>query len=113
MTKYVTVMVSMSPKPDELEVLLSMLPDFLSETIDRPGVISTRALRNPDEPSKLMFLDVFSSIEASKAYSGWRQENGDLDRLGAMLSEPPRIEIWPVSIESVWPHAAPCPVVAW
>jgi len=101
MANDVTVTISMSVKPDQLETLLSMIPDLLKETLSRPGVISVRALRNPDESLRLMFLDVFASIEASNAYFGWRRDRGDLDRLVSMLSEPPRIEVWPVSIGPV------------
>jgi quinol monooxygenase YgiN len=101
MVNDVTVTISMSVKPDKLETLLSMIPDLLKETIARPGVLSARALRNPDESLKLMFLDVFASVEASNAYFGWRRDRGDLDRLVSMLSEPPRIDVWPVSIDPV------------
>ena len=101
MANNVTVTVSLSVQPGQLETLLSMLPHLLTETLGRPGVVSARALRNPDEPLKLVFLDEFISVEASDAYFAWRTERGDLDRLGAMLSGPPRIEVWPVSIDPV------------
>jgi len=101
MSNDVTVTISMSVKPDKLETLLSITPDLLKETLGRPGVISVRALRNPDEPLKLMFLDAFASVEASNAYFEWRRDRGDLGRLVSMLSEPPRIEVWPVSIDAV------------
>jgi len=101
MANDVTVTVSMSVKPDKLETMLSMIPDGLKETLGRPGVTSVRALRTPDEPLRLMFLNVFASVEASNAYVGWRRESGDFDQLVSMLSEPPRVEVWPVSIDPV------------
>ncbi len=98
MTMNVIVTVSLSVRPEKVETLLGMVPAMQKETLTRPGVRSVRALHNPGEPTKLLFLDEFESLTASNAYFKWRQERGDLDRLGALLSEPPRVEVWPSSI---------------
>jgi hypothetical protein len=45
MANDVTVTVSMSVKRVQLETLLSMIPDLEKETIGRPRVVPTRALR--------------------------------------------------------------------
>ena len=53
---------------------------------------------NPAVPTKLLFIDEFDSVEAGEACFQWRAERGDLEKLGALLAEPPRIEVWPVSV---------------
>lgn len=40
------------------------------------------------------------TIEASVRYFEWWDGTGDLGRLAKLLSEPPRIEMWPLVIDS-------------
>ena len=98
MAQNITVTVSLSIKLGMVDTFLTMLPDLQTETMTRPGVVSVRALYNPERPTKLVFLDVFESVAASEGYFRWRGERGDLDKLEAMLTEPPKIETWPVSM---------------
>jgi quinol monooxygenase YgiN len=98
MAKGVKVTIFLSVKSDQVTPLLTMIPGLQSETLSRPGVLSTEALRNPATPTKLLFVDEFDSVEASEAYLQWRAQRGDLEKLGALLAEPPRIEVWPVKL---------------
>jgi quinol monooxygenase YgiN len=97
-TKGVKVTIFLSVKSDQVSPLLAMIPGLQNETLSRPGVRSTEALRNPATPTKLLFVDEFDSVEASEAYLQWRAQRGDLEKLGALLAEPPRIEVWPVNL---------------
>jgi len=94
----VKVTVFLSVKSDQIAALLAMSPGLQSETLSRPGARSAEALQNPAVPTKLLFIDEFDSVEAGEAYFQWRAERGDLEKLGALLAEPPRIEVWPVSL---------------
>ena len=94
-THTVTVTVSLSVKPDQIKTLHGRVPGMLQEALARPGVRASRALHNPAEPTKLLFIDEFDSVEASDAYFKWRAERGDLDKLGALLTEPPHVAVWP------------------
>src|SRR4029077_1961281 len=98
MAKGVKVTIFLSVKSDQVSPLLTMIPGLQFETLSRPGVRSTEALRNPATPTKLLFVDEFDSVEASEAYLQWRAQRGDLEKLGALLAEPPRIEVWPVNL---------------
>ena len=98
MTDSVTVTVSMTVKPDAVATMLGMIPGLLSGMLEQPGVLGGRALQNPAEPTKLLFIDEFETVEASEAYFKWRAERGDLDRLGALLIAPPQVQVWPASI---------------
>ena len=94
----ITVTVAMSVKPDQVETLQGKIPGMLEEALARPGVRASRALYNPAEPTKLLFIDEFDSVEASDAYFKWRAERGDLDQLGTLLTAPPLVEVWPLHI---------------
>jgi quinol monooxygenase YgiN len=98
MAKGVKVTIFLSVKSDQVSPLLTMIPGLQLETLSRPGVRSTEVLRNPATPTKLLFVDEFDSVEASEAYLQWRAQRGDLEKLGALLAEPPRIEVWPVKL---------------
>ena len=98
MSNSVTITVTMTVRPDAVETMLGMIPGLLTGMLTRPGVLGGRALQNPAEPTKLLFIDEFETVEASEAYFKWRAERGDLDRLGALLTAPPQVQSWPDSI---------------
>jgi quinol monooxygenase YgiN len=98
MSNTVTVTVAMAVKPEAVATMLGMIPGLLTGMLERPGVLGGRALQNPAEPTKLLFIDEFETVEASEAYFKWRTERGDIDRLGALLTAPPQVQVWPANI---------------
>jgi len=60
------------------------------------GVKSARAVRQAENPTRLLFIDVFASRKDADAYFQWRRSTGDLDLLATLVSEPPVIEVWPL-----------------
>lgn len=100
MTSGVTVTVEINLKPEEADAFCdTMLPQLQKQTQAFAGVRSVRAVRQAAEPTRVLFIDVFDTVEASDAYFKWRGETGDLDLLGSLVSEPPRISVWPTAID--------------
>lgn len=101
MTSGVTVTVEINLKPEKADdFCATMLPALQEQTRAFAGVRSARAVRQAAEPTRVLFIDVFETVEASDAYFKWRAETGDLDMLGELVSEPPRISVWPTAIEA-------------
>ena len=44
-------------------------------------------------PGEVLFLEHWTSEQASQAYGRWRTERGDMDRLGAFFSAAPKSTI--------------------
>ena len=101
MSATTTVTVTMHVKPGSLATMIEAIPELLAGMLLRPGAIATRALQNPTDPTKLLFIDEFESLEAATAYFGWRADRGDVDRMGRLLTAPPQVDIWPVSILAI------------
>ena len=72
-----------------------MILGLQGETLSRPGARSTEALHSGSSHKAVVEFD---SVEAGEACVQWRAERGDLEKLGALLAEPPRIKVWPVSL---------------
>ncbi|MGI4748426.1 MAG: putative quinol monooxygenase [Janthinobacterium lividum] len=98
MSPTVTVTVAIDVRPESLETIVTMIPELLAEMLTRPGALSSRALQNPADPTKLLFVDEFESVEAATSYFAWRGDRGDVDRMGLLLSAPPKVDVWPISI---------------
>jgi len=101
MTEGVTVTVSIDLKPKEADAFCrDQIPHLLKQTRNFSGVRSARVVRQADDPTKVLFIDIFDTVEASVRYFEWWDGTGDLGRLAKLLSEPPRIEMWPLVIDS-------------
>src|ERR1700751_1327462 len=98
MAKGVKVTEFLSVRSDQIAAPLAMIPGLQSETLSRTGARSTEVLQNPAAPTKVLFIDEFDSVEASEEHFRWGAQGGDLEKLGALLAESPRIEVWPVSL---------------
>ena len=96
----ITVTVKCDLKAESADSFFNeMLPELQKQTRAFKGVRSVRAVRQSDDPTKMMFIDIFDTVDDVHAYFKWRGERGDLDLLGTLVSQPPQIEIWPISQE--------------
>lgn len=94
----VTVTVSLKLKPEEVDNFCEvLLPELQKQTRAFEGVKAARAVRQADDPTRLLFIDVFATRKDADAYFEWRRSTGDLDLLATLVSEPPLIEMWPVA----------------
>ena len=81
----------------ELTVARGRLEDFLDYTAENlrvsraaPGNIAFEILVDEAQPDKVMFYEVWESIEAQQHYVAWRIGRGDLVRLMSMLAGEPK-----------------------
>ncbi|NPD66316.1 hypothetical protein HN018_23490 (plasmid) [Lichenicola cladoniae] len=102
MTPSVTFTVQLTLKPDEVERFCdSLLPELLQQTRGFEGVRSARAVRMDDGSNRVLFIDEFDSIEANQRYLAWREERGELTMLRSLLTQPPIMDLWPLTIKTV------------
>jgi len=96
MSDEVTVTVSINLKPDIADNFCDvMLPGLQKQTRAFEGVMSARAVRKSEQPTKVLLIDVFASQQQADAYFAWRSSTGDLDLLASLVIEPPAIDFWP------------------
>ena len=83
--------VTFKAKVDTYDELHATLTAILPDTAKYEGaeLISCSA----DPADKTFYVhEVWDSAESQQAYLNWRQERGDVDKLVAMLREPPTFE---------------------
>ncbi len=91
----VTVTVAIDLKPEHADSFFDgWLPQLQEQTLAFEGVRSARAVRRE---SRVLFIDIFDSVEAARKYFDWREKSGDLNKLGELLVSPPQVEFWPIS----------------
>lgn len=83
--------VTFKAKDDTYDQLHATLMAILPDTAKYEGaeLISCAA----DPADKTFYIhEVWNSVESQQAYLAWRQERGDVDKLVALLREPPSFE---------------------
>ena len=83
--------VTFKAKEDTYDELHATLTAILPDTAAFKGaeLISCSA----DPADKTIYVhEVWDSVDSQKAYLAWRQERGDVDKLVALLRDPPSFE---------------------
>ncbi len=87
----VVVILTARAKEGQYETLVETFKAILPDTAARDGAELIRACADPADKAVRVY-EVWDGIESQKAYMQWRAERGDLDKLGALLREPPVFE---------------------
>lgn len=87
----VVVNVTFKAKEDQYRTLYDTLVAILPDTAAYKGAELISCSADPADKA-FHVHEVWDSIESQKAYLGWRAERGDVDKLVAMLREPPEFK---------------------
>jgi len=93
----INIVLEINADPKGLETLLKTLQTILPDTRSYDGCNEVIVLTNQDDPYNFVLLENWESREKYEKYLSWRQERGDLDALGEMLSQPPSIKFYNTS----------------
>ena len=88
----VTVVLTLTAKEGMFETLESTTAAILPDTAARDGAEIISAASDA-ETATVVVYELWDKIENQQAYMGWRQERGDLDKLGALLAGPPDFKV--------------------
>ena len=87
----VVVNVTFKAKDDQYQALYDTLVAILPDTAAREGAELISCAADPEDKA-FHIHEVWDTIENQKAYLGWRAERGDVEKLVAMLREPPEFK---------------------
>lgn len=77
-------------KPDKIEAFLDYTVASLKVSRGYPGNAAFDILVNEADPERVLFYEVWESLEAQQAYMAWRIEAGDLTKLMSLLAGEPK-----------------------
>ena len=90
----VTVLLEMQSKPEKIDELKAVFKNILPDTRSYDGCQGVDMVGNQDNPCNLVLIEKWASRQHHEKYSAWRTETGVLEKLGAMLSQPPSIRYY-------------------
>ncbi len=90
----VTVLLTCNVKSENLDELQGALGQLLPDTRAYEGFIQIDILQNDENPSYVVFHEIWETKEHYMAYLKWRTDTGVMDKLASMLSEPAKIEFF-------------------
>jgi len=89
----ILVQFQLSHAPENNQVIKDFFTEILPDTRSFEGNISAHLFQNGQIDNALVLYEEWVSDAHFAKYIAWRKEIGDFDRLGAMLSQEPRISI--------------------
>lgn len=94
----VIVTLELNLRPELVADFRTQIPEALKETRKFPGFVDISIRHNADESNRVIFIEEWVSRADHEAYLAFRARSGILDKMAAMLSEPPRTEYWEQNI---------------
>ena len=89
----IIVVANLSVKEEHVEELKKHLKEMLPDTRSYEGCQGVQLYENKETPTKLVIHAKWVSEEAQKKYIAWRMENGSLNKIIPMLSEPMSMQL--------------------
>ena len=93
----VTVTFELRMKPEALAGFLEALPGMLKETATFEGFRSIRIVQNKDDPTRVLFVELWDSEEAYGKYIAFRTQRGDMENLGQLVNST-EMNMWPTLV---------------
>lgn len=90
----VTVVLECQAKPGGGDELKATFKAILPDTRAYEGCQEVEVKANQDDADNVIVLERWESRGHYEKYLGWRQETGALEKLGAMLANPPSIRYY-------------------
>ena len=87
----VMVLLDLQIKSEEISNMKSILDEILPDTRAYDGCHSFDLYFNTDDTGNMVMVEVWDSRAHHEKYLNWRIETGVMDKVGAMLAEPPSI----------------------
>jgi quinol monooxygenase YgiN len=92
----IMVKFEMVAKPESVEKVKQFFERILPDTRNYDGCESVILSRLAEHPDKFVLVEYWESNELFQNYIKWRQEIGDFDIFGSMLSVEPDMQIFEV-----------------
>lgn len=92
MAKYITLLTLQIP-PEQLAEFEAMMEVEAPLTRAFEGCEMFEVYASTSTPGEVLFLEHWRSEADSQRYGRWRTERGDMERLGAFFSAPPRTAV--------------------
>jgi quinol monooxygenase YgiN len=86
-----TAILDLQLKADSLETAHKVIHATLTDTRARPGCLGVEVLVDADDPTHLIALERWESIEHDQAYRAWRRTPEGASDLGSILAAPPKL----------------------
>jgi heme oxygenase (mycobilin-producing) len=88
-----TTILEMRFKPDAVAEAPALLQRILDETRAFDGCLGVTVIEDKDDPTHLIAIEQWESLEKDDAYREWRAGDGAIAELPAMLAAAPSLAI--------------------
>jgi len=96
----VTITFELRMKPEALAGFLEALPRLINETAAFEGFRTIRIVQHGEDPTRILFVELWDTEEAYRKYIAFRNARGDMDSVAA-LAHSMTVNIWPSLIVQI------------
>jgi quinol monooxygenase YgiN len=86
-----TALLDLTLTPESLADAPGVLRETLHATRAFPGCLGVEVLRDTQDPTRIMIVERWVSVEADAAYRTWRATPQGASRLKTLLASPPSL----------------------
>ncbi len=86
------VLIELSVKPESVDDMKTLMKELLPDTRAYDGCQSVDFYDNTETKGSMVLYEIWDSRGHQERYLQWRSETGSLDRLGALVAAPPKIQ---------------------
>jgi quinol monooxygenase YgiN len=88
-----TTILDMRFKPEAVDDAQELLKRVLGETRTFDGCLGVKVIQDKDDPTHLIAIEEWESLEKDGAYREWRAGDGAITELPALLAGAPSLSI--------------------
>lgn len=89
----VTSILEVQFQPDRLDEGVAVLARALRDTRAFDGCLSVTVVQDHEDPTRVLAVERWASLEADAAYRAWRAGDGAISDLPGTLAGPPRLTV--------------------
>ena len=86
----ITVIIELRVKEGKLGDIHAQFSERLSATRDKTGNESVNVYETLDDPTSIVLIEKWQTLNQYEIYLAWRKKRGDFDWLAGLLQCPPR-----------------------
>lgn len=93
----ITAILELKLKADSLDTALPLIHGTLTDTRARPGCLGVTVLIDNNDPTRVVLVESWESVEADQAYRAWRATPEGASNLGSIVAGPPKMAKYTVA----------------
>lgn len=92
----VKILLDLNAEEGQVDAIKAYFSEILVDTRSYKGCIKIDVLSNLDNPNNLVIYEMWENRQAYQEYYNWRTDTGVFEKLGEMITTPPKLTFFEI-----------------